>query len=102
MKGGFSQSIPCYGEPNCFPIPTLYKYCANPVYWQDNGYSIECIDLFMNRIPLDKPIIPFRKIGQGCSRMQELAPKTFAHMISRIQRIECKDYEIDYVNIYEH
>lgn len=103
MRGGFSQSVVCFGEPNCFPIPTVYKYCANTVYLQDNHYSIDCINEFMDRIPLDKgPIIPFRKIGEGCSRMNELCPKTFSYMKERIAKIASKDYKIDYTRRDEY
>lgn len=102
MKGGFSQSIVCYGEPNCYPIPTVYKYCANTVYWQDNHYAIDCIDEFMDKIPLDKPIIPFRKIGEGCSRMNELCPKVYEYMKSRIYRIASRDYKINYIRRDEY
>lgn len=99
-KGGFSQSVVCFGEYNCYPIPTLYKYCANIVYFQDNEECINHIDEFMDVIPLDKgPIIPFRKIGEGCSRMQELCPKVYEYMKSRISRIASKNYTIDYTRI---
>lgn len=90
------------GEPNAYGIPTIYKLCpSSSVYFQDSRREEqwEYIIKAFEKIPRDQgPIIPFRKIGLGCSRMHELAPKMFAEMWKLIDLIKAPDIEYIYDN----
>lgn len=75
--------------PNCYRIPTLMKYCANPVFFSNNveDWKRELEEAFAV-IPQDgRPIIPLRKIGMGGSRCHELAPRVFAYIQQRLAAI---------------
>lgn len=89
-KGGLGQCWEAFGEPNCFPVPTLVGACCNKEFFYDIMYNtyVPQIEKAIARIPTDKPIIPFPKIGLGCSRMREFAPKMYAHLISLIEKIQ--------------
>jgi len=83
-RGAEGHEWQCKGEPNAFGIPTVYKLCpSSSVFFQDSRREEQwqyIINAF-EKIPRDKgPIIPFRRIGMGCSRMQEFAPKMFAEL----------------------
>ena len=93
-KGCFGQAWSLHGEPNTYPIFTMYKYCANPVYFSDSDYWFIEVNKTFELLPKDKgPIIPCRKIGKGCSRMQEFAPKLLTHIQNKLAEIAHKDIE---------
>ena len=80
------------GEPNTFMVPTMYKYCNNPKYFQDINYDYwsEVILGAINAIPRDgRPIVVVEKIGMGCSRMHEFAPRLLALIKSELNKIKC-------------
>lgn len=92
-KGCFGQSGHLGSQrpkiPNAYRIPTLLKFCSNPRYWSNNieDWRLEINEAF-DAIPKDgRPIIPLRRIGQGGSRCQELAPKVFEYITKRIKEI---------------
>lgn len=95
-KGIFGQAWHLGGTeprlPNCFRIPTLYKFCANPVYWTNSAENHRReIDECFRVIPQDRRIIALRKIGMGGSRCHELAPEVFKYIVKRIEAISYKD-----------
>ena len=102
QKGCLGQAWEFANEPNTFRVPTLYKYCANPVFFTDSNfdewsYRIKCEIDVIN--VLDKPKIVVRKIGEGCSRMKELAPRLFEYMTNRLKQVATPT-EIDYRWLY--
>lgn len=94
----FISSITSKPYTNCCPISTAYKWCANPVYFQDNSTFWEmAMKSFLN-IPTYYPIIPCRKIGMGCARMQEFAPNILKSIQSKLKEITYPELYIDYGN----
>lgn len=101
-RGCLGQAWELYNEPNTYAVPTLYKYCANAVFFQDCCYDthVQQISSFLLKIPNDgRPVIPCRKIGEGCSRMKEFAPKLFAWLQKQLTLI-ATPHEIDYKQYY--
>lgn len=100
-RGCLGQAWDFYNEANTFFIPTLYKYCANPVYYQDLGAHFESVDFAFSLIPADgRAIIPCRKIGRGCARMNELSPKLLEYIENRLKRITTP-HEINYLSQWQ-
>ena len=98
--GALGQAWFAQGEPNTFPIYTCRKLCssASNKYWSDNDEEHwKIVQDALDKIPQDKgPIIPFRKIGEGCSRMQDFAPRIFRFMREYLDRIQYPNIVIDY------
>lgn len=92
-KGCLGQVVNFAGEDNAISIPTCNKLCPSSgnKYWQD-AMLIEVIaymeEQFQKAIDANKPIIPCRKIGEGCSQLHIMAPKIFAYMKHRIETIQ--------------
>ena len=102
QKGCLGQAWEFANEPNTFRVPTLYKYCANPVFFTDSNFDEWSwkIAESVEKLPrYDKPIIVVRKIGEGCSRMKELSPRLFQYMNEVLQNIATPT-EIDYRWLY--
>lgn len=95
-KSILGQAWEAGGEPNAYPIPTLLKFCANPTYFQDADIAIQYMKEFMNRVPLDKPIVPFPKIGLGKSRFKEFCPKGYEFLRNWLFREQYLNIKIDY------
>jgi hypothetical protein len=86
----------CHGEPNAFGIPTLIKFCSAKQFFYDCEAHEVIVLAAISRIPLDgRPIIVIPKIGRGCSRMFELAPKLFKTMWDELDKIREKNVYID-------
>lgn len=85
------------GEPNAFQVSTCVKKCLNSRYFNDNNPEhLKWVDEDIDAIPLDRgPILVIPRIGLGCSRMKELAPKLYAHMWARLKKIKA-EYTVDY------
>ena len=94
--GTFGQSWHLMKEPNCVRIPTMLKYCSNPKYWQSFEEGKPHMDRVFDSIPKDKIVIPLPKIGQGGARLDEMCPKLFEYMQSRIKAIAYPNIRIDY------
>lgn len=95
-RGMLGQCWQTVGEPNCFPVTTVQKLCPSGSRYL-NDYSKEHQQWILDdveRIPRNKPIIVFRKIGQGCSRMEELAPRLWSLMYMRLNEIKYPNIEI--------
>lgn len=93
------------GKPeheNAFPIPVMYKFCNSGArYFSDADKNcISYIELAISQIPVGKIIIPLRKLGLGCSRLSELAPKTFKHLWDKLDLIRYPNIRWDYNGIY--
>lgn len=99
-KAFFGQAYACGNEPNTYPVFTLFKDCPSGTkYFHDTAYSLWLphINESIDAIPIDgRPIIVFRGIGTGCSRMSELAPQLYNHMVDRLHVIQYPNVEIDY------
>ena len=88
------------GEPNAFSIPTCYKMCLSQRHFYDHSFDNikNYLDAAFAVIPTDgRPIIPMPKMGLGCSRMKELAPKCYDYMMSKINAIKYPNIKISYV-----
>ena len=93
----FGQARNALGLPNCFGIPTRWSYCRSNGYFSDGSFidiKIE-IDVAISKIPVDdgRPIIVFRKIGEGNSRMLEFAPKSHKYLLEQLDKIKSKDIQ---------
>ena len=89
--GCLGQPWVAHGEPNCYPVPTMYKFCpSGHVLFTDSRIDewMQSIDKALAAVPQDgRVIVPFRKIGEGCSRLREIGPKTFAYLKSALHAI---------------
>lgn len=95
QRGMGGQSWSCVGEPNCFRVFTIYKKCSSSVYFTDgNQFYREQMLKSIYLIPRDKPVIIFRKIGEGCSRMNEMAPLLFKEMKDLLGKLQYPNIEI--------
>jgi len=85
----FGQAQEAHKLPNTFGMPCRWSYCRSNGYFSDNDYlnsTIE-IEVAIAAIPLDKPVIPFPKIGEGASRLRYNAPKCYQFLMSEIVKI---------------
>lgn len=101
-KSFFGQAYACGNEPNTFGVPTMHKYCASgPKYFHDESYGIwkPRIDEAIDRIDTTKPVIVFRRIGEGCSNMKAMAPGLFEYMKGRLKEIEYPNYSFDHAGL---
>ncbi len=98
-KGCFGHAA-ILGHPNTFPIPTMYKFCASGARYFTDGdtTALQHIADALDAIPDDgRPIIPLRKIGEGCSRMRELAPLMWKSLKNSLEMIEYPEIVWDYL-----
>lgn len=95
-KSALGQAAFAHNEPNTSPVFVMYKFCANPVYFQDNDDCRAHIFDSINNIPLDLPIVPFPKIGLGHSRLKEMAPECYKLLHKLLDEIKWPNIEIDY------
>lgn len=98
-RGFAGQAWQLHNEPNTWPIYTMLKYCSAKNFFSDDinehwGMVLESL----KRVPLDRPIIPCPKIGCGCSRMFELAPKLYAAMVNYIDKLKYPNIKYVYGN----
>jgi hypothetical protein len=86
------------GEPNTYQVSTCVKKCKNSRYFNDsNDTHWQWIREEISAIPLDgRPIVVVPKIGLGCSRMKELAPKMYKFLIDELNKIKSPDIEFVY------
>lgn len=93
-----------HGESNCYPVPTLEKYCpSSKIFFNDGNftYYANIIDDYIDKIARDafiskKPVIPCRKIGMGCSQLHFVAPRLFAYLQKRLNVIQYPDIKWRY------
>lgn len=99
-KGMLGQAWIGVGQENCFPISTVGKLCPSHREYFNDLYFDRLkivIDQDIANVPEDgRPIIPFLKIGEGCSRMKELAPQLFHYMTWQINNIKYPEIKYDY------
>lgn len=101
-KGCFGQAS-ILGYENTIPIHVMYKFCASSArFFSDtDGECKRILAYDLTTIPMDgRPIIPLRKMGEGCSRFKELAPILFKSMQEQIKAITYKNYCWDYGTTY--
>lgn len=94
-RGALGQAYSFHGEYNAFPVPTMYKYCSNSVYWQDIEEGKKAISDALKLVPSDKPIIPCRKMGLGCSRLRELNYRLYDYMMAEIKNMAYPNIRIE-------
>lgn len=87
-KSAMGQCIVAHGESNTYPIPVLIKFCASPVYFQNFEEAKKMMQEFLDVIPLDKPMIPFPKIGLGFSRLKEFSLKSYLWLHQELDKIK--------------
>jgi hypothetical protein len=87
-KSALGQCVYAHGKDNCYPVPVLIKFCANPTYFQDFEEAKKMIQEFLDVIPRTKPVIPFPKIGEGHSRLKEFSLKTYMWLHSQLDKIK--------------
>jgi hypothetical protein len=100
-KGCLGQAWFAFGEPNAFRVPTCRKICNNAsakFYFNEHlDEYIEALDKELALIPKDgRPIIPFRKMGEGCSRLKELGPKCYEYLQRKLTEICYPNYKYNY------
>lgn len=92
------------GEDNCYPVPTMERYCpSQKIFFNDGLFThyANFIDNAIDRVSQQafvskRPIVVCPKIGMGCSRLNEIAPKLYAHMTRRLNQIKYPDIKIVY------
>lgn len=93
-----------HGEPNAFPVPTCNRVCPGKPdkYFRDGNFNMhkQQIDSYISRIPTDKPIILFPKIGEGCSKMKDVSPQLFSYLRNCLDKIKHPNIKIDYNDQY--
>lgn len=102
--GIMGQAWALHGEINCYPVPTIERYCpSQKTYFDDNAFSMYAtfIDNAIDKIAQQafmskKPVIVCPKIGMGCSRLHEIAPRLYAHMTRRLNQIKYPDIQWKY------
>lgn len=81
----------CKGLSNCYGVPVRWRYCKSSGYFSDN-FWLELkrfIDAAIAEIPRDgRPIVLFRKIGNGDSQMHRFAPKSWTYMMEQLNAIK--------------
>lgn len=99
QEKGFEGHGQIHGEENAFPVLVLYKFCpsghrlfmdSDSIAWQLMRQSLEKVR------HVKRPIIPLQRIGDGCSRMSELAPKMFKEMSDMLEKIQYPNIKRDY------
>lgn len=98
-KGCFGQAWACVGEPNCYPVTTILKICPSGITrFSDELYreGAEIIMRDIDGIPRDKPIVLFKKIGEGYSQMNRYSPKLHKYLMEQLFLIAYPNQEIDY------
>ena len=87
----------CAGLPNCFGVAVRWRLCKSSGYFSDSNRDIIMarIDKDIAKIPRDKPIILFPKIGSGHSLMYKFAPICFKHLSDELNKIKA-EYKYDY------
>jgi len=99
-KGCEGMAWQFVGEENAFMLPSCYKMCANQRHFHDGRFEHAklCMDEWFNKIPQNKIIIPMPKMGLGCSRLKELAPKCYEYYKSLIDKIKYKNIRYEYLS----
>ena len=102
-KGALGQMWHCHGEPNAYPLTTCHKLCpsSSSKYWNDSwelGWEAlqKDMDMIVYHPVNGKLVIPLRKIGEGASRMIDMAPKMYKFMKDFIDLVAYKNIRIDY------
>lgn len=86
----FGNAAICQRLCNTYAIPVRWSYCRADGWFYDSNYlnaSIE-IEVAIDKIPKDKPIIPFPKIGEGASRLRYGSPKLYAFLMEKLNEIK--------------
>ena len=87
------------GHENTFPIPVMYKFCNSGArYFTDSDSDCRRhIDTAFSKLPSDgRAIIPLRRMGEGCSRLKELAPLLHKYLYERLNQISSKEIKWRY------
>ena len=101
-KGFFGQSEIAH-EENVVAIPVCYKFChsSSNRFFSDGEfvlYSGYMDAAFRQAVQIanGRPILPLRRMGQGCSRMQEFCPKLYQHLQMRLREVSYPVIEWNY------
>jgi hypothetical protein len=103
-KGFFGHSEIAH-ENNTYPIHTLYKFCNSGArYFDDNDSAIEGIlKADFAAVPVDgRPVVALRRMGCGCSRMKELAPRYYNEMWNVLQRINVDNIGMGFDIVWDY
>jgi hypothetical protein len=99
-KGCLGQPWSCLGEPNCYSIPTARKLCFSSTdkFWREGHFPLfqDVLAQAIARIPKGKPVIPLRKIGEGCSRLRESSVSCYDLLIAELSKIKYPNIKIDW------
>ncbi len=78
------------GEFNSFSVPTKLRGCVNdPTSFFSDKYfemNCKCINAYIHKIPLHKPIVVLPKIGLGNSEMPVRCPETYKYLIAMLRQ----------------
>lgn len=91
-------------EDNTYSVPTMERYCpSQKIFFSDGlfthyaNFIDDAIDKIAQQAFISKrPVIVCPKIGMGCSRLNELAPRLYAHMTRRLNQIKHPDIQWKY------
>lgn len=93
----YGQSKEAHNLVNTTGIPLRYSLCQSSGYFSDNIKTIRnlIIQPALDRIPSDKIIIPFPRMGEGRSRFKEFCIGHWTWLMEEIDRV--KYHNIEYV-----
>ncbi len=102
--GIMGQAWALHGEPNAYGVPTLERYCpSQKVFFDDSlfthyaNHMDDAVDKIAQVAFITKrPVIVCPKIGMGCSRLYEIAPKLYDYMTKRLNLIKHQNIEWNY------
>lgn len=96
----FGQAGAAKGESNAFYVVTKIRLCRsnNDAYFKDVLFdeAKQLIDLSINKIPRDKPLIRFPRIGCGAAELPTRAPLVLKYLNAVLSTICDPDFVIDY------
>lgn len=100
-KGCLGQAWFASGESNAFKVTTCRRICNNSsakFFFNDHLEEYkEILARDWSNIPFDdRPIIPFPKIGQGCSNLKEGAPLLFKYLQECLSKIVYPNFIYNY------
>lgn len=91
LNAGGGQAQAARGEPNAYAVPVKYARCYNDytTFFTDALYDTnkQLILTALSRIPRDKQIVVFPKLGEGFNEMPKRAPMTYGFMKGAIDGI---------------
>ncbi len=95
----YGQASQAAGEPNTIGLPVRFRFCKSNMasLFSDDQFTDvlrPTLDNVFSAIRLKLPrVCVFPKIGEGASRLKEVAPKTFAYIRGELAKLHSNEVE---------